>query len=100
MKRSSHWLALALGLLLAMVLIRFSPLNPDAARTLPLLTALLMSEFGFVVTTIATVLGIREAMAKDRAMRTVLLVAGNLMLALGFLTMGLYLWPGSSTLGG
>ncbi len=95
MNRSFPWLALAIGLLLALVLIRFSPLNPDATRTLPLLTALLMSEFGFVVTTIATVLGIREAMAKGPALKTILLVAGNLLLALGFLTLGLNLWPGS-----
>lgn len=100
MKRSFPWLALAIGLLLALLLIRFTPLNPDAEWTLPLLTALLISEFGFVVTTVATVVGIREVMSQGLALRTALLVAGNLLLAIGFLTMGLSLWPGSGISGG
>lgn len=95
MMRSFPWLALALGLLLALLLLRFSPLNTDTGPTLPLLTALLMSEFGFLTTAVAAGIGIRDLMRTGLRFYGALITTGNAMLALVFLRLGLLLWPGS-----
>ena len=95
MMRSFPWLALALGLLLALLLLRFSPLNTEPGPTLPLLTALLMSEFGFLATAVGAGIGIRELMRTGLRLHSALISAGNSMLALVFLRLGLLLWPES-----
>ena len=96
MKQSFPWLALVLGLLLALLLGRFSPLNPETGPTLPLLTALLISEFGFIVTAIAAFLGAKDIARRQARARTILVAVGNALWAIGFLVMGLKLWPGGS----
>jgi len=93
MMRSFPWLALALGLLLALLLLRFSPLNTDPGPTLPLLTALLMSEFGFLVTAVGAGIGIRDLTRTGLRLHGALITAGNAVLALVFLRLGLLLWP-------
>lgn len=93
MKKTFPWLALALGLFLAIILMRFSPLESDEAARLPLLTALLMSEFGFILTAVAAAMGTREMLAEGKTFRMLMITAGNILLALGFLAMGITLWP-------
>lgn len=60
---------------------------------MPLLTALLMSEFGFLVTAIAAGTGLRDLAKQGMRLATLLLLAGNLLLVANFLRMGLMFWP-------
>jgi hypothetical protein len=60
---------------------------------MPLLTALLMCEFGFLVTAIAAGIGLRDLVRQGMSAATLLLLAGNLVLAANFLRMGLMFWP-------
>lgn len=91
MKYSYPWLALGLGLVLSLVLLRFG--TTAAGEGMPLLTALLMCEFGFLVTAIAAGIGVRDLVRQGKRMATLLLLAGNLLLAANFLRMGLGFWP-------
>ena len=93
MQRSYPWLALGLGLLLALLLLRFGP-TPDGGG-LPLLTALLISEFGFLLTVIAAGFSLRDLLRDGVQAVCLLLLAGNVLLALNFLRTGLALWPGA-----
>jgi hypothetical protein len=93
MQRSYPWLALGLGLLLALLLMRFGP-TPDGGG-LPLLTALLISEFGFLLTLIAAGISLRDLLRDGVQAVCLLLLAGNVLLALNFLRTGLALWPGA-----
>ena len=94
MQRSFPWLALGLGLLLALVLMRFGPTADGGG--LPLLTALLISEFGFLLTAIAAGIGVRDLVNQGARAVCILPLAGNALLAVNFLRMGLALWPGVS----
>jgi hypothetical protein len=96
MRRSFPWLALGLGLVLSLILLRFSPLA-GPGEGLPLLTALLMAEFGLLVTVAAAGLGIRNLLKEGMRLPTLGLLIGNVLLAVNFLRMGLVLWPGFGT---
>jgi hypothetical protein len=91
MKQTYPWLALGLGLLLGLVLLRFG--TTDAGAGMPLLMALLMCEFGFLVTAIAAGIGLRDLIRQGMNVTMLLLLAGNLLLAANFLRMGLAFWP-------
>jgi hypothetical protein len=91
MQRPFPWLALGLGLLLALVLVRFEPTADGSG--LPLLTALLISEFGFLLTAIAAGISVRGLLQQGAQAVCVLLLAGNALLAVNFLRIGLALWP-------
>lgn len=94
MKQTYPWLALGLGLLLGLVLMRFG--TTDAGEGMPLLMALLMCEFGFLVTAIAAGIGLRDLIKQGMNVATLLLSVGNLLLAANFLRMGLAFWPQTS----
>ncbi|MEN8108498.1 MAG: hypothetical protein ABFS22_10900 [Pseudomonadota bacterium] len=91
MKRSFPLIALALGMLLTLVLMRFG----DAG--LPLLTALLISEFGFLLTAIAAGISVRDLLKDGLHAVCILLLIGNALLAANFLRMGLAFWPGAGS---
>ncbi|MEA2079236.1 MAG: hypothetical protein U9P00_05150 [Pseudomonadota bacterium] len=91
MKYSYPWLALGLGLVLSLVLYRYGA--TVSGEGMPLLTALLMSEFGFLVTAIAAGMGLRDLMKQGIQAATLLPLIGNLLLAANFLRMGLAFWP-------
>ena len=91
MKHSYPLMALGLGLVLSLVLLRFG--TTTTGEGMPLLTALLMSEFGFLVTAIAAGIGIRDLVKQGRKTAMLLLLVGNLLLAANFLRMGLVFWP-------
>lgn len=93
MKRVFPLIALGIGLLLSLILLRFSPLAADAGQGLPLLTALLASEIGFLITAIAAIMGVREAITQRVTLAGVLVLLGNLVLVVNFARMGLALWP-------
>jgi len=87
------WVTLGIGLLLALVLLQFSPLNAGDRFSMPLLTALLMSEFGFLATAVGAVISGREMLRAGVQLRSVTLMIGNLLLAANFIRLGLALWP-------
>lgn len=91
MKQSFPWLALGLGLVLSLLLLRFG--TTAAGEGMPLLTALLMCELGFLVTAIAAGIGLRDLIKQGINVATLLLLAGNLLLAANFLRLGLAFWP-------
>ena len=91
MQRSFPWLALGLGLLLALVLMRFGPTTDGGG--MPLLTGLLISEFGFLLTAIAAGIGIRDLLRQGVQAVCMLLLVGNVLLAANFLRMGMAFWP-------
>jgi hypothetical protein len=100
MKKSVPWLAFGIGLLLALILLRFSPLSATEEFSLPLLTALLMSELGFIMTAVGAGLSVRDVLKLGIKLRPAALFIGNLLLALYFVNQGLALWAKSGGLGG
>jgi len=99
MKKSIPWLTLGIGLFLALLLVRFSPLNTNSGFILPMLTALLMSEFGFIITAIGAWISVRDVLKQGVKLQPAALLIGNLLLALNFINHGLSLWAESGGLG-
>ncbi|HSJ48420.1 MAG TPA: hypothetical protein VLA26_06190 [Gammaproteobacteria bacterium] len=79
------WIALFLACGLALI----QWLMPQ----LPLLTRLLMNEFGFVVCLIGSGLAIRDLRRDDLASRHWVPLLGCVLFVPGFLYVGLQLWP-------
>lgn len=99
MKKSIPWLTLGLGLLLALILLQFSPLNAGGGFAFPLLTALLMSELGFIATAIGVGISLRDVLKQGIKLQPSALLIGNLLLALYFINQGLAFWAKSGGLG-
>lgn len=99
MNKSITWLTLGIGLFLALILFRFSPLSASSGFSLPMLTALLMSEFGFIITVIGAGISVRDVLKQGIELRPAALLIGNLLLALNFINQGLSLWAESGGLG-
>jgi hypothetical protein len=100
MKKSFPLLTLGVGLFLALILLRFSPLTAREGFILPLLTALLMSELGFIITIIGTGVSVRDIFKLGIKLRPLALLIGNLLLVLYFINQGFSLWSKSGGLGG
>jgi hypothetical protein len=94
MKLSFPWLALSLGLTIAMILVVSGAVDPASKPVLPLLTLLIMTEFGFFVTAIGAVQALRTGFAQGFGFALLTVIAGCALLAVGFLWLGLTLWPG------
>ena len=99
MKKSIPWLTLGIGLFLALLLLRFSPLSASTGFILPMLTALLMSELGFILTAIGTGISVRDVLKYGVKLRLAALLIGNLLLALYFINQGFSLWAELGGLG-
>ena len=90
------WLALGLGLLVATGLLAAGVLSPGADYDLPLLTMLIVNEFGFFVTAIGAGVGI-NTLLKDGVQPPLLMVTiACAVMAIGFLYLAIKLWPGMS----
>ena len=89
-----QWLALGIGVFIAIVLARSVNFNSDDGHALPLLTLLVLSEFGLIVTAIGAGLGVRSLYTEGARLGMISVVLGCLLLAGGFLWLGLELWPG------
>jgi hypothetical protein len=87
------WIALGIGLLVGMVLVRTGATGPADARALPLLTQLLMAEFGFVLTAAGAFLGARRILSGGIDGALLLVTVACTGLSVGFLWLGLLLWP-------
>jgi len=94
-KANFPFIALAIGLFLMGVLFKTGATDPDADLVLPLLTVLIISEFGFIVMAVAVYSGIKT-LAKngfDIVIAVVTLVCG--MLGVEFMLTGIQHWPGN-----
>lgn len=94
-KGNFPFIALALGLGLMGVLFKTGATAPDAELLLPLLTVLVISEFGFIVMAVAVFLGGQTLVKNgfDIVLGVVTLICG--MLGIEFLLVGLEHWPGN-----
>jgi hypothetical protein len=92
------WLALGLGLLVAFGLTGSGALGPADGYRLPVLTLLIVTEFGFFLTAIGAGAGINRLLAQGMQGGLLLAVLGCAVLAAGFLWLGLRLWPEGVTL--
>lgn len=99
MKKSISWITLGVGLFLALILLRFGPMGTQGGFHLPMLTALLMSELGFIITAIGAGISVRDVLNLGVRLRPSMLLIGNLLLALYFVNQGLELWAKSGGLG-
>jgi len=87
-------LALGIGILVAAGLLQSGVLAPDGDYALPLLTLLIVNEFGFFVTAIGAGVGINTLLKRGVRPAMLLLTLGCAVLAAGFLYLGIRLWPG------
>lgn len=87
------WIALSLGLLVAVVLLGSGVLRPSEEYALPLLTMLIVDEFGFFLSAIGAGIGFRVIATQGVRASLLVTTLGCALLAAGFLYMGIKLWP-------
>ena len=87
-------LAFGIGILVAAGLMQSGVLAPGGNYALPLLTMLIVNEFGFFVTAIGAGVGINAMLKRGVRSPVLLLTLGCAVLAAGFLYLGIHLWPG------
>lgn len=87
-------LALGIGILVAAGLLQSGVLAANADYALPLLTLLIVNEFGFFVTAIGAGVGINRMLNRGIRPSVLLPTLGCAVLAAGFLYLGIRLWPG------
>jgi hypothetical protein len=90
---SFPWVALVLGGIIAIVLQQVGVLDTGGEYALPLLTLLVVVEFGFFVTGIGAVLGARTLIGQGFAPLLLVVTLCCGLLSLGFLYLGFTLWP-------
>jgi hypothetical protein len=95
-KLNFPWLALVLGLLVAAGLLASGGLSPGADYDLPLLTMLIVNEFGFFVTAIGAGVGINMLLKDDAQPPLLMVTIACAVMAAGFLYLAIKLWPGMS----
>ncbi|HIP68612.1 MAG TPA: hypothetical protein EYH06_08485 [Chromatiales bacterium] len=96
MKRAYPLIAFAMGLTIVLALFGLHSPGAGNAPKLPLLTALLMAEFGFLVNAAAVIFGVQRYFSGDSTKTGMLLLPVNFLLALYLLVAGFKLWPGFS----
>ena len=94
MKLSFPWLALGLGLTVAVILVVPGAIDPASKPALPLLTRLIMAEFGFFVTAFGAGHAIRTGLAQGFGFALLVLIAGCSVLSIWLMWLGISLWPG------
>jgi len=93
-KLNFPWLALGLGLLVATGLLASGALSPGADYDLPLLTMLIVNEFGFFVTAIGAGVGINTLVKGGAPASLLMVIIACAVMAAGFLYLAIKLWPG------
>ncbi len=85
-------LAASMGLLLHLLLFQTGALNPDGGLSLPVLTLLFVSEFGFFLTAIGAVVAGRSLLRQGLKTVPLLVVLSCTGFAAGFVIVGMGLW--------
>lgn len=93
-KQVFPWIALSLGLLVMVTLLGAGALRPAEEYGLPLLTMLIVDEFGFFLTAIGAVIGINVLAREGIRVSLLITTLACVLLASGFLLLGLRMWPG------
>ena len=93
-KLTFPWLALGMGLLVAAGLLMSGALSPEGNYELPLLTMLIVNEFGFFVTAIGAGVGINTLLKGDAPASLLMVIIACAVMAAGFLYLAIKLWPG------
>lgn len=92
-KHTFPYIALGLGLVLLMILVKGSETGSDGSTVVPLLTLLVISEFAFFATAIAVYLGIVHMKAVGIHYGYLAVTILCLILAVIFTFLGFKLWP-------
>jgi len=87
------YIALALSAFLLLLVLKGSELNSDGTTLLPLLTLLVVSEFSFFVTAIATYIGLKNISSFGYKSIYSLATLLCLLLSIRFMLLGIELWP-------
>ena len=90
------WLAMGMGLLVAVGLVASGVLSPEANYELPLLTMMIVNEFGFFVTAIGAGIGINVLLKNGMQPGLLMATIACGLMAAGFLLLAIRLWPGMS----
>jgi hypothetical protein len=88
------WIALGIGLLIVLVLLQAGATGSGNGYGLPLLTLLILSEFGGIVAAIGAFLGIRGLRRRGLSWPLLLATLGCLSIVVALLVLGIRLWPG------
>ena len=86
--------ALALGLFLMGILMKTGATDPTTANMLPLLTVLVISEFGFIVCAVGVYLGGQTLFRNGFEIVLAVVTLLCAMLAVEFMLTGIRHWPG------
>ena len=87
-------LALLIGVALTMLVLAGGIPDDNGSTTLPLLTLLIASEFGFIVTLIGATVSIKQGLAEDFTMANVSIAVCCAALSIYLAWHGINLWPG------
>ena len=93
-KQAFPWIALSLGLLVMVTLLGAGALRPAEEYALPMLTMLIVDEFGFFLTAIGAGIGISVLMKEGVRVSLLITTLACIILCIGFLLLGFRLWPG------
>lgn len=94
MKKTVYpYIALALGVSLLIALSASSALAIEDRPALPLLTLLIISEFGFIVTGIGAIVGIRAINTSPRKVMMALTALACAAMSARFMLLGIEFWP-------
>lgn len=94
-KQAFPWIALGLGLLIAVTLLGSGALRPADEYVLPLLTLLIVNEFGFLLTAIGAYIGIQTLWKQGIRISLLVTTLGCGALVAAFTYLGVRLWPGA-----
>lgn len=92
MMRHIPWLALGIGLVLALITVVANPLSPSGETPVPLLAILFMTELGALLCLVAVLFSIREQLQRGFLLHGLLTTIGNGLLLAYFANFGMNLW--------
>ena len=92
-KDNFPYIAVILGLILTAIVFKGSELRDDGSTLLPLLTLLLVSEFGAIVTAIGVYLGSKEYLSTRKFSGYTAITILCAVLCVQFVIRGFNLWP-------
>ncbi|MEW8506806.1 MAG: hypothetical protein AB2598_08855 [Candidatus Thiodiazotropha sp.] len=92
-KTKFPYIALSLGLIIMLIVLKGIQPQADGTTTIPLLTLLVASEFAFFVTAIGGYTGVRHIQAAGMKPLYTGITLLCILLSIGFLLLGISLWP-------
>jgi len=87
------FLVLGMGILLLLLVLKGSQPDGNGAMVLPLLTLLIVSEFGFITNGIGAFLGVKTLRADGLSVGPAIITVMCTVLSVVFMLLGIRLWP-------